>query len=53
MPITSTAAASAPAPDPIAAEAPLATSAELRHLMAPRRVAVIGASRDRQKIGVG
>lgn len=51
MPITSTAAASAPAPDPIAAEAPLATSAELRHLMAPRRVAVIGASRDRQKIG--
>ncbi len=51
MPITSTAAASAPAPDAIAAEAPLATSAELRHLMAPRRVAVIGASRDRQKIG--
>jgi len=51
MPVTSTSAASTPAPDAIAAEAPLATSAELRHLMAPRRVAVIGASRDRQKIG--
>ncbi len=37
-----------PTPDP---SAPLATAAELRRLMAPRRVAVIGASRERHKIG--
>ena len=49
MPVASP--APAPAPTAQATEAPLATGAELRHLMAPRRVAVIGASRDRQKIG--
>lgn len=37
-----------PAPAP---EAPPASADQLRHLMAPRRVAVVGASRDRQKIG--
>lgn len=50
-PVPASPVPAAPVSATLPTDAPPATSAELGHLMAPRRVAVIGASRDRQKIG--